>query len=217
MVRVTREAIGRQRLTLLPALLLPLVLAACASSEPAPRDRFFVLDIQVSVAPQGPPLAASLRVSDLASRGFLGGRQIVFRTREDPLEVQRYPNLLWEEPPGRALAGELAQALRAAELAKLVLTAGPGTRSDYQLGGELLRFEHQPTALPPRVEASFTLTLIRERDRRTLFFREYAGIEPTEESSPDAMVRAFRRLSGRLISQAVRDLQRPGNRRRRDG
>jgi cholesterol transport system auxiliary component len=148
-----------------------------------------------------------LEVNDLAARGFLGGREIVYRTAEEPLEVNRYQELLWEEPPGRALARALASALRSASLFGVVTTPAQRVRTDYRLTGEVIRFEHLPTDRPPLVRVEINLTLVRGDDRRSFLSRQYSGEELTDESTPRGMVRAFNRLSGRLLSEAVRDLQ----------
>ena len=126
----------------------------------------------------------------------------------EPLEVQRYPNHLWEQPPGRALAAQLVEALRAAGLFQFVLTPAQRVRTDYVLGGEVARFEHHPTAVPPRVVADLTLTAMRSGDRRSMLAKRYTGEEPAAFNSPEEMVRAFNRLAGRLIGEAVQDLER---------
>ena len=189
------------------ALVLTLLLTGCGAPEPASRDRFYALESTVPVVAGQPAAGVTLLVNDLAAYGFLGGRQIVYRTAEEPLEVQRYHQLLWEEPPGRALALELLTALRAARLVELVITPAQRARADYILGGEITRFEHLPTDRPPRVRAEVNLTLLRGDDRRSLISRKYAGDEPTGGDTPQAMVQAFDRLSGRLVGEVVRDLQ----------
>jgi cholesterol transport system auxiliary component len=196
----------------LPALLASLLLTACGSPEPVQRDRFFSLDPTIQSGPAATaPLRATLLVNDLAARGFLGGRQIVYRTREQPLEVQRYNLFLWEEPPGRAIAANLARTLRKTALFEFVVTPAERSRADYILGGEVDTFEHLPTEGQPAVAASFSLTLMSSADRRSLFSRRYQGQEPTRGEGPEAMAQAFNRLAGRLIGEAVGDLkaQRP--------
>lgn len=189
-------------------LLASVLVTACGAPEPAQRDRFYSLDPQIPpVRATAAPLRHTLLVNDLAARGFLGGRQIVFRTQEQPLEVQRYNLLLWEESPGRAIAGNLAGILRTADLFEFVITPAQRSKTDYILGGELDRFEHLPTANPPQVAAEFSLTLMGSADRRALFSRRYLGREPTRGYTPEAMAQAFNRLAGRLIGEAVRDLQ----------
>lgn len=193
------------RISSLTALLL---LTACGAPEPMQQDRFYSLEPEIQPAPAtSTALGATLLVNDLATRGFLGGRQIVYQTSEQPLQVHRYHLLLWAEPPGRAIAWGLARALGTAGLFEVVATPAQRVRSDFILGGELDRFEHLPTAAPPKVVADFSLTLVRSTDHRALFSRGYQGQEPTQGDSPEAMARAFNRLAGRLIGEAVRDIQ----------
>lgn len=195
-------------LTPIALLLAAMLLTACGTPAPAQRDRFYSLDPQLPPGyVTGAPLPATLLVNDLAARGFLGGRQIVFRTKERPLEVQRYSLLLWEEPPGRAIARNLAGSLRTAGLFGFVTTPAQRSRTDYILGGELDRFEHLPTANPPQVAADFHLTVMGGVDRRSLFSRRYQAQEPTRGDTPEAMTQAFNRLAGRLIRDAVRDIE----------
>jgi cholesterol transport system auxiliary component len=146
-------------------------------------------------------------VNDLAARGLLGGRQIVYRTREQPLVVDRYDNLLWAEPPTRALAQNLVNGIRAAQVFDFVAIPADRARADYLLGGDVERFEHLPTEQPPRVAGTMNLALVRADDRRSIASRQYSGEETVSGDSPEAMADAFNRLVARLVAEAVRDLQ----------
>jgi cholesterol transport system auxiliary component len=189
-------------------LLLSLLLGACASAPPAPRDHFYRLAPAAHIPPgHHSPTVGTLRVTDLAARGFLGGRQIVFRTQDQPLETRRYNEYLWEVPPGQALAQSLASALQDAGLFRLVTGPTQDTRAQFVLGGDISRFEHLATLQPPRVAIAFSLLLVKTDDRRPLFAHQYQGEEPMSANNPDAMVEAFDRLAGRLIGDAVRDLR----------
>jgi cholesterol transport system auxiliary component len=209
-VRLNRSAVAARGGRAFGLVLLSALLLACAAPAPAPQDRFYTLQAPLTPAPTAPPrtLAVSLSVEDLAARGFLGGRQIVYRTAHEPLRVRRYPQLLWEVPPGRALAGQLVAALRAAGPFELVLSSQRRVRGDYVLSGELTRFEHLPTSAPPHVAADFTLTLVRNADRRVLMNRRYLGREPAGAGTPAAMVSAFNRLAGRLTAEAAAEIGR---------
>lgn len=88
-----------------------------------------------------------------------------------------------------------------------MVTPAQRTRADYILSGEIDRFEHLPTAGPPKVVAEFSLTLLQGTNRRSLFSGRYQGQEATGEDSPEAMALAFNRLAGRLVGDALRDLQ----------
>ena len=210
MVQVT---IPRRRHRARPApLLLALVLAltglaGCGSATPLRPDRFYRLDATPPVNPEGRPAPGIVLVNDLSARGFLGARQILYRTRAEPLITQRYEEWLWEEPPNSALARTLVSALRAAKVFEFVVVPTERARADYLLGGELERFEHLPTDQPPRVAATLHLALVRADNRGAMVSRTYSGEEPVDGSTPDAMVTAFARLSARQIGEAVRDLQ----------
>ena len=185
-----------------------LILSSCGGSGPPLREQFYSLQPEINVTPSARSVPGTLLVTPLGSRGFLGGTQIVFRTAEEPLQVQRYDDFLWEAVPGQALAEALISALRAADTFAYTVSIADRARADFMLNGELTRLEHQPTADPPAVSLALNLTLIAGDNRATRFSQAYSGTEPTRSSTPEAMVRACNRLSGRLLSEAVRDLQR---------
>lgn len=189
-------------------LTLLILLQGCGSSGPPQREHFYALTPAVEVQPSPYTLPGALLVMPLSARGFLGGTQIVFRTAESPLQVQRYDNYLWELPPGRAIADALISALRSARLFQYVLSITDRADAGLTINGELTRFEHHPTAPTPFVEAAFSLTLVVGEDRATRFSKTYVGQEPTGQSTPEAMIRAFDLLSARLLAEVVRDLQR---------
>lgn len=201
------------RLLALTGLVLGL-LAGCGSSGPTTRDQFYALEPEVRVAASTRPVAGSLLVTPLASRGFLGGTQILFRTAAAPLQVQRYDRLLWDGPPGRALAEALIGALRTANVFQYVISVADRAQADFTLNGELTRLEHLPTASPPQVSVAFDLALVAQPNRSIQLTRSYSGTEPTLTSTPEGMVSAFNRLTGRLLSQAVADIQRQAPRLR---
>ncbi|NBC14853.1 MAG: hypothetical protein GVY09_16275 [Gammaproteobacteria bacterium] len=187
------------------------VLAGCGGGERV-RDLFFSLRPEVSVPPSARPIPGTLRVTPIAARGFLAGGRIVYRTAEEPLQVQRYGQLLWEEVPARALADALAAALRAAGVFEHVITAGDPARADFLLTGELERFEHRPTDMPPHVLGQLSLTLVRGKGRQVLVAKTYSAEEPVsvgpaDRTTPEAIIAAFNRLAGRLIGQVVADAQ----------
>jgi cholesterol transport system auxiliary component len=205
MVQVTRITLAPRCLA--PLLILCLSLAGCGSPEPLRRDRFYSLEPVPLEGPAGAPLAAVLQVNNLAARGFVGGKQIVYRTGAEPLLVQRYDDLLWEQAPSRALSQSLVEAIRAARVFRTVTIPADRVRPDFVLGGELARFEHLPTDQPPRVVGALSLVLVRASDGAPVASRQYSAAEIANASTPDAMAEAFNRLAGRLAADAVRDLQ----------
>jgi cholesterol transport system auxiliary component len=190
-------------------LALYLALTACAGGGPAPQDHFYSLTPTVQVMPgTSTPVAATLLVTQPSTRGLTIGRELVFRSADRPGEVQRYDFHLWSEPPAAAIAAALTHAMREARLFAFVIAPGQRARADYLLTSELQRLEHLPDATPPQVAVGFHLTLVDAYDRRPLFARDYQGTEPTGPAvDPAAAAAAFNRLLGRLLGEAVRDLQ----------
>ena len=191
-------------------LMVSLLLTGCAGERI--RDVYFSLQSDVVASPGAYTMPGTVRVSPLAARGFVGGNRIVYRTREQPLQAQRYNEFLWEEVPARAIADDLVAALRAARVFENTVTAGDPARVDYLLGGELAHFEHRPTDLPPVVSAEFSLALVDAENRDLLASKTYAGTEPTGSdaagrTTPEAMAAAFNRLAGRLIGEALSDIR----------
>ncbi|WP_295405611.1 ABC-type transport auxiliary lipoprotein family protein [uncultured Thiocystis sp.] len=212
MVSVSPLAIAGRRVALRHrwyALSLALLaLGGCGSSAPLQRDRFYALEPPPSIqAPGNAATPAILQVNHLAARGFLGGRQIVYRDHRQPPRVERYEELLWEDPVPRAMSQVLVSAIRDAGLCRVVAIPADRARADYLLGGEVERFEHRPTEQPPRVVAVLNLSLVSARDRHAVWTRRYSGEEPVQAATPDAMAEAFNRLAGRLAGEVVRDLR----------
>ncbi|MFD2112476.1 ABC-type transport auxiliary lipoprotein family protein [Thiorhodococcus fuscus] len=185
-----------------------LLVAGCGSAPPIEPDRYYLLEPPTQVQRARTQTPAILLVNDLAARGFLGGREILYRTREQPLMIARYRNLLWAEPVPQAMVGVLVGAIRKAGLFRYVAIPADRVRADYLLNGEVERFEHWPTDRPPRVTATLNLSLVAADDRRSLWARQYSGEEVVEASTPDAMAAAFDRLAARLAGEVVRDLER---------
>ena len=185
-----------------------LILVGCGTSAPLQRDRFYALEPVPSIqAPGDGSASAILLVNHLAARGFLGGRQIVYRDHRQPLRVERYEELLWEEPVPRALSQVMVGAIRDAGIFRVVAIPADRARSDYLLGGEVERFEHRPTEQPPRVVAVLNLSLVSVRDRHAVWTRRYSGEEIVNATTSDAMAEAFNRLAGRLAREVVGDLR----------
>jgi len=188
---------------------LALTLSACAAGGPAPQDHVYPLSPAITVVPLvEPAVAATLLVTQPSARRLTVGREILFRRDDRPGEIQRYNFHRWAEPPAAGVASALTAALREARLFAFVINPGQRAQADYLLTGEILRLEHLPSAHPPEVAAELHLTLVDGYDRRPLFARLYQGREPTgANDSPGAAVAAFDALLGRLLGEAVQDLQ----------
>ena len=209
-IRRSRASSAQALRALMLGFMACLLLASCGSERL--RDLYFGLQPELHLQPSPRPIPGTLRVIPLTAQGFVAGTRIVYRTAEEPKQVSRYAELLWEEVPATAIANQMIAALRAAGVFEHVVSVTDPARADYLLSGDLLRFEHRPTDNPPHVVAEMSLTLVCGRGREVLVAGTYAGEEPNAVSAagrttPDAIVAAFNRLTGRLISQVVADAQ----------
>jgi cholesterol transport system auxiliary component len=106
-----------------------------------------------------------------------------------------------------ALARNLVRAVRHAQVFERAVIPADRARADYLLGGEVERFEHLPTAMPPRVVGTLNLALVRADDRRSVRDRRYSREVEVQGDTPDAMAEAFNRLAALLAADVVRDLR----------
>ena len=192
--------------------LLSVGLGGCGSPVTVKEDQYLSLAPLAAPelsghAPTSGSSESDLQVNELVARGFLGGRQIVFRTSEAPWQTQRYNQLLWDEPVPRALSRHLAARIRAAGLFRFVLIPADRGRADYLLSGEVERFEHLPTATPPRMAGTLSLTLVQASDRRPLLERRYDAEEIVTGETTADMAAAATRLADRLAAAVVTDLR----------
>jgi len=206
----------RRLAPVLVGCLAGILMVGCGGGERV-RDLFFSLRPDVAVTPSPRSIPGTLRVTPMSARGFLAGSRIVYRTAAEPLQVQRYAQLLWEEVPARALADALTATLRAAGVFEHVITAGDPARADFLLTGELEHFEHRPTDATPHVLGQLSLTLVRGQGRQVLVARTYraevpVAVGPQGRTTPGAIIAAFNQLAGRLIEQVVADAQAMGGR-----
>lgn len=188
------------------AIIFTLQLTACATSGPIEHDRFYRLNPDVAIEPASTTSAATLQVRPLAARGLIAGRQILFRPSGNSPEVRRHVTDLWEAQPTDAIADALIAALRQARIVAHVVGRSGAIRADYTLGGTLHILEHRPLEGDDRVAAAFDLILSDSHNRHVLFAASYQDTEPMASATPEAMIAAFNRLIGRLVSEAVRDM-----------
>ena len=78
---------------------MAVALAGCGSSGPARDDAFYRLQAVSGTPEMAVPLDGTVLVSGIASRGFTGGRNIVFWDAARPKITQRYTYHFWVEPP----------------------------------------------------------------------------------------------------------------------
>ncbi|MCP4041063.1 MAG: hypothetical protein GY731_03765, partial [Gammaproteobacteria bacterium] len=107
---------------ILGIITVALTLTACFGTGPTREDAHYRLDRLPSPPEMETPLQGTVLISAITSRGFTGGRNIVFWDAANPQTVQRYTYHFWVEPPAVLIQDLLTQALRDARLAEHVVT-----------------------------------------------------------------------------------------------
>ncbi|MCI0734464.1 MAG: PqiC family protein [Methylococcaceae bacterium] len=183
---------------------LCVIFAACQSA-PVPRETYYQLAPEIRQETPDPKACGTILVGRLATRGFAGGRGIVFRDREDSLEIQRYSYHRWSEPPASMIQDAIARSMRASGLIRYVITPAERANADWIVSGSLIRLEHYPNSLPARVELEAELGLVAANSHETLLLERYLESEPAASNSIDDAVRAFNKTLERLLVRFQKD------------
>lgn len=126
-------------------------LAACTAPT-VPQDTYHRLRITAPAnALASPPLTGTLEIERLAADGLFAGRPLVYSKTDRPQELQEYLYHFWTEPPPIMLRDELVDYLRAANIARTVVTPEMRVPVDYVLTGKIKRLERVQGESPQAV------------------------------------------------------------------
>jgi cholesterol transport system auxiliary component len=185
------EASTAQCVRLMAVGLAALSLCACGSlGTPAtPPAAYYALD---NAWPAAPPVArpsAPQSSSALtliinpphAAAGFDSPRIIYLR---QPLKLEYFAHNEWVDTPARMLGPLLVTAIESsAAFSAVVLTPG-AAGGDLRLDTLVVRLQHEFQSQPSRVRLTLRATLVDDRTRRVLAWREFEAVAPA--SSEDA-------------------------------
>ncbi|MGH8557498.1 MAG: ABC-type transport auxiliary lipoprotein family protein [Methylococcales bacterium] len=183
---------------------LCLTIIACQSG-PAPRETYYQLAPEIQQSPLDPQACGTLLVGRLGTRGFAGGRAIVFRDRADSLEIQRYHYNLWSEAPALMIQEAIARSLRATGLIRYVITPVERANADWIVSGNLFRLEHFPNSSPASVVLEVELGIVSANTRETLFLKRYLETESTASNRIGDAVKAFNKALEQILDQFQKD------------
>ncbi|MGR9106854.1 MAG: ABC-type transport auxiliary lipoprotein family protein [Gammaproteobacteria bacterium] len=183
--------------------------AICAcQSGPAPRETYYQLAPRVPQEALHPKSCGTILVGRFATQGFAGGRPIVFREREDSLEIQRYHYHLWSETPAAMFQNAILRSLRATGLARYVVTPAERAAADWIVSGNILRIEHYPNSTPARVEIEAEFGIIAANTRHILSMKRYLETEPAASRRVEDAVSAFNTALERIVARFQMDARR---------
>lgn len=194
------------RLATFAATIALAAVTGCAQPE-LPRDHFFRLMVATPAAPPAAPiLPGVLEVPRLSADGLVSERPLVYSFRDDPQALRQYNYNLWNDAPPAILQDQLAGYLRAANVARLVVTPTMRQRPDHQVVGRVRRFE-QVVGPPHGVAVEIELGLLRLKDDRLVLLKTYREERATPDETPATAAQAISQAMADLFARFVKDIE----------
>lgn len=184
------------------------LLAAC-SQPPVPQDHYYRLQVASPPAVLAAPrLPGVLEVPRFSAEGLMAGRPIVFSEAAAPTEVNAYYYHFWLEPPGVMLRDQLITYLRAAGVAKTVVTPELRLEPDFVLTAKIKRIE-QVRGSSPKVVVALDVAVNSQKDDRLVMLKTYEVEKATADSGIAAAVEAMGGVLTTIYARLVADLPAP--------
>lgn len=182
------------------------LLTACAL-PPVPEDAFYRLDVSPPrVAYTTYLLPGILEIDPFRADPLTSGRAMLYHTTETPTRVYRLPYTFWMEAPAAMLQREAAEYLRAAHVAKQVVTPSVRASAEYALTGTILRLE-QIRSESPAVVMELELSVVERGSRALLFHQTYFEEVPANgQDVTRTAATAFSRAYSSILERFVADL-----------
>ena len=194
------------RLAALAALLVAGWLG-CASG-PAPRDHFYRVNIAAPDPLASPALPGVLEVDRLRVEAVAQGRRMLYRDASLPNVIGQHRYHYWSDPPGLMLQDQLVRSLRAAGVAKSVVTPGIHVDSDYLLKGRIVRMERHTGSGAPRIAVEIGFSLVGTEGRKLLLHESYLEERSVSRDDVGASVAAYDDALAAILRRLLADLPR---------
>lgn len=191
----------------LAVLLVPVLLASCATQPPVPEDKYYRLQSVVATAPlPAPVLDGTLEIERFSADGLTAGRPIVYVEDAVPNQLQEYHYHFWTQPPTIMLRDEMVTYLRALNVAKNVVTPEMRLNSDYVLTGRIRRLEQVKTNAEGAV-IEIEVALRRPSDGKLLFLKSYRNEAKQPAPGVAGAVRALNEGWNLILADLYADLR----------
>jgi ABC-type uncharacterized transport system auxiliary subunit len=194
---------------LLPAVVATLagLVAACGSAPPVPEDQYYRLKaVRAEPAAPGKMLfPGTIEIDRFVADGVTAGRPIVYSEAGKPYQVKEYHYHFWTQPPTVMLRDELISYLRAADVAKAIVTPEMRVAADYVLTGKIIRLE-KVIGSPPKASLELELGVRKATGGALIFLKTYRIETASDGSGVDDAVHALNAALSEVYGQFVADL-----------
>lgn len=183
------------------------VVAACGSVPPVPEDQFYRLKAvrAESAAPVKPLFPGTIEIDRFVADGVTAGRPIVYSEAGKPHQVKEYHYHFWTQPPTVMLRDELVSYLRAANVAKVVVTPEMRVNADYVLTGKIIRLE-KVIGTPPKAVLEIELGVRKATGGELIFLNTYRIEAASDGPGVDDAVHALNAALSTVYGRFVTDL-----------
>jgi cholesterol transport system auxiliary component len=154
-------------------LLIVLLLGLAACNQPAvPEDHYYRLALPSAGGAKAQRLNGIVEVGRFVAKGLTAQRPIVFIEPGDNHQVQAYHYHFWTDPPTVMLQNALVNQLRAAGVAKSVVTPDLRVEADFAISGKISRFE-QIIGQSGQVIVEIEFAIKEAGSDKLVFFKSY--------------------------------------------
>jgi cholesterol transport system auxiliary component len=184
-------------------------LCACSllSSTPTTPTVYYALDRAVTIAPSPGTTTAALRDQaptlivnpTHAAAGFDSPRIVYLREAH---RLNYFAHSEWVDPPARMLAPLLVAAIANSGAFRAVVPTPGAASGDLRLDTEIIRLQHEFQSSPSRVRFTLRATLVDDRTRRVLAWREFEALVPAASEDPYGGVLA----ANQAVQNVLQDL-----------
>ena len=182
----------RQRLVACSGwLLAAALLGGCSVLEPSskPPPQFYTLgpaprgsaQSAPRPVPSNAPAPALLVLAPGAAAGFDSQRIIYIRQDH---RIEYFAHNEWVDTPSRMLQGLLVEAMARSGVFSAVSPASGAAGGDIRLDTAIVRLQHEFQTQPSQVRFTLRATLVDDRSRRVLAWREFDTVLPAASDDP---------------------------------
>jgi cholesterol transport system auxiliary component len=188
-------------------LLVSVSLSACAQAE-LPKDHYYRLNITApQQAKQEVMFDGIIEIERFVADGLTAGRSIVYSDSGNEQQLMEYHYHFWTEPPIIMLRDQLIDFLRAANVAKMVVSPEMRARPDYRLTAKIKRLEKVVGSRPSAI-AELELGLQNEKNGEIIHLANYqVEVEAQSQSVDDAVI-AMNKALKKIYTRFVASLRR---------
>jgi cholesterol transport system auxiliary component len=189
-------------------LALAALLAGCGSA-PVPDQAYYRLPPAADVAPLAEPAFADPVLVDTFLADGLHDEQAILYATSGGGSVKAYHYQLWNDPPPRMLQRRLIARLRAAGVTSgVVADRVPSQVSVVRVSGLVDRFERQKTDTGWVAAVQVEMRVDVGSNELPVLLKTYQSLQPAENESIQATVRAFAAAVDDVFARFVEDFVR---------